>query len=187
MGMIKENRRLTVNPNGVGLFRPDTARVRGFPGAALLRVYEGKNNTDWMRRGCGCHDAVSVADPLSLSVCVLSQFLFPRPIIWAALIDFVVVSALATVFFFYFEKRGNIYRSLIWALVATRIVALIRQVHSSTSWPASRLWQLSDCPGVNLFGRCRSLEVPPTNLRGVGQGICGFDCVSGIKRTMDCA
>ena len=64
-----------------------------------------------------------------------------RPIIWAALIDFIVVSVLATVFFFYFEKRGNIYRSLIWGLVATRIVALIREVHSSTSWPASRLWQ----------------------------------------------
>src|ERR1700722_20267248 len=65
----------------------------------------------------------------------------PLPsIIWAALIDFIVVSVLATVFFFYFEKRGNIYRSLIWGLVATRIVALIREVLSSTSCPVSLLF-----------------------------------------------
>ena len=46
------------------------------------------------------------------------------PIIWGALIDFVVVSVLATGFFFYFEKRGNIYRSLIWVLVAARLICV---------------------------------------------------------------
>jgi hypothetical protein len=62
-------------------------------------------------------------------------------IIWAALIDFVVISVLATAFFIYFEKRGNIYRNLIWVLVAVRLVAQILQVHSSTSWPVFRLWK----------------------------------------------
>jgi Sulfatase len=59
-------------------------------------------------------------------------------IIWGVLIDFVVVSALATVFFFYFEKRGNIYRSLIWVLVAAWPFTQIPKVHLSTSWPALR-------------------------------------------------
>jgi hypothetical protein len=62
-------------------------------------------------------------------------------IIWAALIDFVLISVLATLFFYYFEKRGNIYRNLIWVLVAVRLVAQILQVHSSTSWPVFRLWK----------------------------------------------
>jgi Sulfatase len=62
-------------------------------------------------------------------------------IIWAVLLDFVVISVLATLFFYYFEKRGNIYRNLIWVLVAVRLVAQVLQVHSSTSWPIFRLWK----------------------------------------------
>ena len=61
-------------------------------------------------------------------------------IIWGALLAFIVVSVLATAFFFYLEKRGNFYCNLIWALVAARLVAQILQVHSSTSWPALRLF-----------------------------------------------
>jgi hypothetical protein len=62
-------------------------------------------------------------------------------IIWGALVAFVVVSVLATLLFFYFEKRGNLYRNPIWALVAARIAAQILRVHSSTSWPALRLFR----------------------------------------------
>ena len=61
--------------------------------------------------------------------------------IWGALIDFVVVSALATVFFFYFEKRGNIYRNFIWVLLAAWPVTQIQKVHLSTSWPALPFWR----------------------------------------------
>jgi hypothetical protein len=64
-------------------------------------------------------------------------------IIWGLLLDFVVISVLATLFFHYFEKRGNLYRNLIWALVAVRLAAQIFQIHWSTSWPIFRLWRPS--------------------------------------------
>ena len=108
-------------------------------------------------------------------------------IIWGALIDFVVVSALATVFFFYFEKRGNIYRSLIWVLVAAWLVTQIQKVHLSTSWPALRFWKSAGSPGSKLVGRVSSLEAAPPHLRSVGQRVCDFARVSGVKRTVDCA
>jgi hypothetical protein len=43
-------------------------------------------------------------------------------LIWAALLDFTVIGVLAALFFVYLERRGGIDRSVIWALVAARLL-----------------------------------------------------------------
>ena len=104
-----------------------------------------------------------------------------RPIIWAVLIDFVVVSVLATVFFFYFEKRGNIYRNLIWGLVATRIVALIREVHSSTSWPVSRLWQSATAQVLIFLAAVALWKLAPRAYEVLAKGFAVLIALAGLS------
>jgi hypothetical protein len=42
--------------------------------------------------------------------------------IWAALLDFIVIGVLAALFFYYWKRRGRIDRSVIWALVVVRLL-----------------------------------------------------------------
>jgi Sulfatase len=103
------------------------------------------------------------------------------PIIWGVLIDFVVVSVLCTVFFFYLEKRGNIYRSLIWGLVATRLVALIRQVHSASSWPASRLWQSAAAQILILLAALALWRLRPRTYEALAKGFATLLALAGLS------
>jgi hypothetical protein len=54
-------------------------------------------------------------------------------ILWALLLDFFILSGLASLFFFYLQRRKSIDRSVIWILVAARVVAELAQAHSSQS------------------------------------------------------
>lgn len=56
---------------------------------------------------------------------------------WGALIDIAVVSALAVLLFAYLEKKGTPYRSLIWALVAARLVSVVVQFYAIWSGNAN--------------------------------------------------
>jgi hypothetical protein len=103
------------------------------------------------------------------------------PIIWGALIDFVVVSLLATAFFFYFEKRGNIYRNLIWGLVAARLVAEIRHVDSSTSWPAPRLWQSGVLQVLILLAALALWKLLPRTYEVLAKGFAILVALAGLS------
>jgi hypothetical protein len=103
------------------------------------------------------------------------------PIIWGALIDFVVVSSLATAFFFYFEKRGNIYRNLIWGLVAARLVAEIRHVDSSTSWPAPRLWQSGVLQVLILLAAVALWKLLPRTYEVLAKGFAILVALAGLS------
>ena len=102
-------------------------------------------------------------------------------IIWGALIDFVVVSVLATVFFFYFEKRGNIYRSLIWVLVAARLVAQIQKVHLSTSWPALRLWKSAAPLVLSLLAALALWRLLPRTYEALAKGFAILLALAGLN------
>jgi hypothetical protein len=103
------------------------------------------------------------------------------PIIWGALIDFLVVSSLATAFFFYFEKRGNIYRNLIWGLVAARLVAEIRQVDLSTSWPAPRLWQSGVLQVLILLAALALWKLLPRTYEVLAKGFAILVALVGLS------
>jgi Sulfatase len=102
-------------------------------------------------------------------------------IIWGALIDFVVVSVLATGFFFYFEKRGNIYRNLIWVPVAVRLVAQIPQVHPSTSWPALRLWHSGIALGLILLAGSALWWLLPRTYEALAKGFAALLALAGLS------
>ena len=72
-------------------------------------------------------------------------------IIWGALLDFTVISLLAALFFFYLEKRGGIYRSLIWALVAARLAAALAQIHSTSQRQVLRHVSMEIAFGLTLL------------------------------------
>ena len=102
-------------------------------------------------------------------------------VIWGALIDFIVISVLATVFFFYFEKRGNIYRSPIWVLVAARLVAEIPQFHSSTLWSALRLWHSGVPLGLILLAGFALWLLLPRTYEAMAKGFAILLALAGLS------
>jgi hypothetical protein len=102
-------------------------------------------------------------------------------IIWGSLIDFVFVSVLATAFFFYFEKRGNIYRSLIWVLVAARLVTQLLKVHLSTSWPALRLFKSAAPLVLSLLAALALWRLLPRTYETLAKGFAILLALAGLN------
>jgi hypothetical protein len=102
-------------------------------------------------------------------------------IIWGTLIDFVFVSVLATLFFSYLEKRGTLYRNLIWLLVAARLFAQILQVHSSASWPALRLWNSGAFLGLILLAGLALWWLLPRTYDAMAKGFAILLAFAGLS------
>jgi hypothetical protein len=102
-------------------------------------------------------------------------------IIWGLLLDFAVISVLATLFFYYFEKRGKLYRNLIWALVAMRLAAQILQIHLSTSWPIFRLWKSSTPLGLILLAALVLWWLFPRAYETMAKGLAILLALAGLS------
>jgi hypothetical protein len=72
-------------------------------------------------------------------------------IIWAMLLDLIVISGLAALLFFYLERRGSMDRSLIWALIAARIAAGLAQVNSANQRQTLRHITMEIAFGLTLL------------------------------------
>jgi hypothetical protein len=101
--------------------------------------------------------------------------------IWGALVDFVVISVLAALFFFYFEKRGGIYRNLIWALVAARLAASLAQIHSTSQRPVMRHVNMEISFGLTLLVFLALRRVRPRVYEGVAKGFAILLLLAGLS------
>jgi Sulfatase len=102
-------------------------------------------------------------------------------IIWAALLDFIVVSVLAALFFFYLERRGSIDRSLIWALVLARLAAALALIHSGSQKQALRHVTMELAFGVTLLVFLALWRLRPRVYEGTAKGLAFLLMLLGLN------
>jgi hypothetical protein len=101
--------------------------------------------------------------------------------IWGALLDFTIISVLAALFFFYFERRGGIDRNLMWALIAARLAASLAQIHSASQPPAMRHLGMEISFGLTLLAFLALRWVRPRVYEGIARGFAILLVLVGLN------
>ena len=101
--------------------------------------------------------------------------------IWAALLDFIVIGVLAALFFSYLDRRGGIDRSVIWALVAARLAAALAQFHSTSQKQILRHVSMEIAFGVTLLVFLALRWVRPRIYQGVAKGFAVLLLLAGVN------
>jgi Sulfatase len=101
--------------------------------------------------------------------------------IWAALLDFIVIGVLAALFFYYLERRRGIDRSVIWAVVAARLAAALAQVHSTSQRQTLRHVSMEIAFGVTLLVFLALRWVRPRVYQGMAKGFAILLLLAGVN------
>jgi Sulfatase len=101
--------------------------------------------------------------------------------IWAALLDFIVIGVLAALFLFYLERRGGVDRSVIWAVVAARLASALAQFHSTSQRQILRHLSMQIAFGVTLLVFLALRWVRPRVYEGMAKGLAFLLLLAGLN------
>jgi len=101
--------------------------------------------------------------------------------IWGALIDLMVVSALAALLFFYLERKDRAYLSLIWAFVVARLASLAVQTLANSQWPALRHVRTSIPFVITLLIALALRWTRPRIYAGMAKGSAALLLLAGLS------
>jgi hypothetical protein len=104
-------------------------------------------------------------------------------ILWALLLDFLVVSVVAASFFFYLQRRGTIDRSLVWVLVAARLAAGLAQLHANSEKQTMRHVSMEISFGLTLLAGIGLWFLSPRTYREVAKGLAVVLVLVGLSAT----
>ena len=103
-------------------------------------------------------------------------------IIWAVLLDFIVVSMLAALFFFYLERRRAMDRSVIWALLAARVAAApLRNTIPTSQKQVMRHLSMEVTFGLALLAFLALRWVRPRIYERMAQGFAVLLLLAGLS------